>query len=414
MAVLSSMASYRGLPHMGGYCASKAGVNSLLDALRVELRPLGIAVTTICPAWVRTPLTSPLGLPDKDMMTVEDAVRAHPARLARPQAVPGLPSPDGLASAAAAAHAATDQRLADPTMGPQDEQSESVMESLFQYIAPPTPCGYLPQQKWSLEYEYVGSMTPAEYLGRLLDNWRRFGNMLFRPVCESCHACRSLRVVVPSFRPDRSQKRCRQTNESDVELRIGKPSVNRTKLALYDRYHAFQADHKGWPHHAPRDASSYGESFVHHPFPVEEWCYYLNGQLLGVGYVDVLPESPAPAPAGGLSAIYFFYDPRCRERSLGTWNVLCLIEEAARRRLPYVYLGYYVEGCGSMSYKTRFVPNQLRGAGWRLARFPRLSRRAGSSRVPERDATPCFLLGALTQPRSPKCLYSSPMIHKLP
>jgi NAD(P)-dependent dehydrogenase (short-subunit alcohol dehydrogenase family) len=75
LAVLSSMASYRGLPHMAGYCASKAGVNSLLDALRVELRPLGIAVTTICPGWIRTPLTSPLQLPDTDMMEVEEAVR---------------------------------------------------------------------------------------------------------------------------------------------------------------------------------------------------------------------------------------------------------------------------------------------------------------------------------------------------
>jgi NAD(P)-dependent dehydrogenase (short-subunit alcohol dehydrogenase family) len=75
IAALSSMASYRGLPRMGGYCASKAGLNSLLDALRVELQPKGIAVTTICPAWVRTPLTIPLGLPDKELMDVEEAVR---------------------------------------------------------------------------------------------------------------------------------------------------------------------------------------------------------------------------------------------------------------------------------------------------------------------------------------------------
>ncbi len=243
------------------------------------------------------------------------------------------------------------------------------MESLFHYVAPPTRCGYLPQQKWSLEYEYVESMSPSEYLGRLLDNWRRFGNMLFRPVCESCRACRSLRVLVPSFRPDRSQKRCRNANDGIIELRIGKPNVNRAKLALYDRYHAFQENYKGWPHHATHDSSSYAESFVHHPFPVEEWCYYLNDQLIGVGYVDVLHELPDGRyeDAAGLSAIYFFYDPRQRERSLGTWNVLCLIGEAARRQLPYVYLGYYVEGCGSMSYKTRFVPNQLRDADgvWR-------------------------------------------------
>ena len=231
------------------------------------------------------------------------------------------------------------------------------MESLFRYVSAPGPCGYLPDQRWSLEYDIVAQMTQAEYLERLLNNWRRFGNMVFRPVCEACRACRSLRVVVPKFRPDRSQRRCQKINEGVIELRIGEPSVNRTKLALYDRYHAFQADNKGWPEHAPRDASTYADSFVQHPFPVEEWCYYLKGQLVGVGYVDVLPGSPE----GGLSAIYFYYDPRQRDRSLGTWNVLCLIEEAARRRLPYLYLGYYVEGCGSMSYKPRFVPNQLRG-----------------------------------------------------
>lgn len=244
------------------------------------------------------------------------------------------------------------------------------MESLFHYRAAPSMCGYLPDQRWSLEYEWIASMTPAEYLGRILDNWRRFGAMMFRPACDSCRACRSLRVIVDRFQPDRSQHRCRKANETaEVELRIGKPSVTRAKLALYDRYHAFQADHKGWPYHEPRDASSYADSFVHHPFAVEEWCYYLHGKLIGVGYVDVLPGPPegSDEAAGGLSAIYFFYDPDQRQLSLGTWNVLRVIEEAARRKLPYVYLGYYIEGCGSMAYKMRFVPNQLRGAdgSWR-------------------------------------------------
>jgi short-subunit dehydrogenase len=81
LAALSSMASYRGLPHMGGYCASKAGVNSVFDALRVELRPKGITVTTICPAWIRTPLTADLDVPAKDMMEVEEAVRRIVAAL---------------------------------------------------------------------------------------------------------------------------------------------------------------------------------------------------------------------------------------------------------------------------------------------------------------------------------------------
>jgi arginine-tRNA-protein transferase len=236
------------------------------------------------------------------------------------------------------------------------------MESLFHYVATPSPCGYLPDQLWSLEYEYVSEMTPAEYLQRMLEGWRRFGTMLFRPACRTCRACRPLRVLAQHFRPDRSQRRARKANEGIVELRIGRPSVTRAKLALYDRYHTYQTQARGWPQHPAKDAVSYADSFVHHPFPVEEWCYYLAGRLVGIGYVDHLPVGPE----GGLSAIYFVYDPDQRQRSLGTWNVLCLLAEAARRGLAYVYLGYYVEGCPSMAYKPNFVPNQICEDGvWR-------------------------------------------------
>jgi arginine-tRNA-protein transferase len=259
------------------------------------------------------------------------------------------------------------------------------MESLFRYVAAPSRCGYLPEKDWSLEYEYVGALTPAEYLQRMLDGWRRFGMMLFRPACDGCRECRALRVAAAHFRPDRSQRRARAANRGAVEMRIGRPGVSRDKLALYDRYHDCQADARGWPQHPARDAASYAESFVHQPFAVEEWCYYLGGRLVGVGYVDHLPTAPAAAAidarddaglapadgllAGGLSAIYFFYDPDERGRSLGTYNVLCLIEEAVRRGLPYVYLGYFVEGCRSMAYKARFAPNEVRGANGRWQTF---------------------------------------------
>jgi arginine-tRNA-protein transferase len=228
------------------------------------------------------------------------------------------------------------------------------MESLFHYVATPSPCGYLPDRLWSLEYEHVLALTPAEYMDRMLHGWRRFGHTLFRPRCQSCSACQSLRVVVDRFRPDRGQRRVRKANEGRVQVRIGRPSVTRAKLALYDRYHAFQADAKGWPSHPAKDEESYASSFVDNPFPTQEWCYYLGTKLIGVGYVDDLP--------GGLSAIYFFYDPDERQRSPGTWNVLSVIDHAADREIAHVYLGYYVAGCQSMLYKSRYVPNQVLGA----------------------------------------------------
>ena len=227
------------------------------------------------------------------------------------------------------------------------------MESLYHFIAPPSACGYLPDQTWRLEYEIVGALSPAEYMQRMLQGWRRFGDALFRPRCPSCRSCRSLRVLVDRFRPDRSQRRARKTNEGNVRLEIGSPSVTRAKLTLYDRYHAYQTAARGWPEHPAKDAAGYANSFVDNPFPTLEWCYYLGERLVGVGYVDDLP--------GGMSAIYFFYDPDERQRSLGTWNVLNLIEHARQRRIPYVYLGYYVAGCPSMIYKSRFGPNQVLG-----------------------------------------------------
>jgi leucyl-tRNA---protein transferase len=92
---------------------------------------------------------------------------------------------------------------------------------------------------------------------------------------------------------------------------------------------------------------------VDNPFPTEEWCYYIGERLVGVGYVDVLPE--------GLSAIYFYYDPAERQRSLGTYNVLAILEAARQRQLPHVYLGYYVAGYRSLEYKARFRPNEVLG-----------------------------------------------------
>lgn len=228
------------------------------------------------------------------------------------------------------------------------------MESVVQYTAPASPCGYLPDQTWRLEYEIVAAISPAEYQERLLQGWRRFGAALFRPRCPACTACRSLRVDVARFRPDRSMRRVRKANEGTVRRVIRKPRATPAQLDLYDRYHAFQTESQGWPEHPADDREAYLNSFVYNPLPTEEWCYYLGSRLVGVGYVDVV--------TAGLSAIYFFYDPDQRLRSLGTWNILSLIDRAGEIGLPHLYLGYYVRGCRSMLYKARFVPHELLGS----------------------------------------------------
>jgi arginyl-tRNA--protein-N-Asp/Glu arginylyltransferase len=225
------------------------------------------------------------------------------------------------------------------------------MHTLFTFTSPPGPCGYLPDRDWRLRYDIVRDLTPAEYGERMRQGWRRFGHALFRPECDGCRSCLPLRVDVAKFAPGRTMKRVAKQNEGQITLHIGKPSVTDEKLDLYDKFHAFQVDFKGWPERGPETSDAYADSFVDNPFAVEEWCYFVGEKLIGVGYVDVVPQ--------GLSLIYFYYDPDERDRSPGTWNVLCGLAEAARRRLPHVYLGYFVSGCRSLEYKARFTPNEV-------------------------------------------------------
>jgi leucyl-tRNA---protein transferase len=219
------------------------------------------------------------------------------------------------------------------------------------FYAQPARCEYLPDRFARLEFIQADDMTREEYLGWLRNGWRRFGNFVFRPACHPCRMCQSLRVPVASFQPRRTQRRIWKSNSGVVSLAIGEPTPSVVKRRLYHAFHQHQHVFRGWP--AP-DGDAL-DSFADNPFPTEEWCYFIGDTLVGVGYVDAL--------ADGLSAIYFFHDPDERRRSLGTFNVLSIIDEARRRQLPWVYLGYYVKGCQSVEYKGRFMPNEVLAPG---------------------------------------------------
>ena len=229
------------------------------------------------------------------------------------------------------------------------------MEARLRFIAPPTRCEYLPDEVARLEYLQVERMAAGEYREWLRSGWRRFGHVLFRPACPSCRQCQSLRVPVASFEPHRTQRRIAKANAGVVTIAIGEPTTSPDTRALYEKFHWYQQGAKGWPSPDPDGV----DVFVANPFATEEWRYSIDGRLVAVGYVDVLSD--------GLSAIYFFYDPDERRRSLGTFNVLSIIESARRRGLQWAYLGYYVRGCRSLEYKALFRPNEVLSAdgSWR-------------------------------------------------
>jgi leucyl-tRNA---protein transferase len=231
------------------------------------------------------------------------------------------------------------------------------VEARLRFFAPTARCEYLPDETARLEYLHVEEMTAGEYREWLCRGWRRFGHFLFRPACPSCRKCQSIRVPVASFQPHRTQRRVWKANAGTVTIAIGEPSSSPQIRALYQKFHRYQHDAKGWP---PPEVDG-ADAFLTNPFPTEEWRYHVDDRLVAAGYVDVVPD--------GLSAIYYFYDPDERRRSLGTFNVLSIIDEARRRGLPWVYLGYYVKGCRSVEYKGRFMPNEVLGPDGAWAPF---------------------------------------------
>lgn len=217
----------------------------------------------------------------------------------------------------------------------------------------PFGCPYLPGREARNVVFGIEPCPPGLYHSLMDLNFRRMGRVFYRPACPSCQECRTLRVSAADFRLSRAQQRCLARN-ADLEFRIGPPEKDAERLALYRRY--LEARHDG---QMDGSASEFETFLGRSPLATIELAFRHRGQLVAVGVADVEPLA--------LSAVYCYFDPDLGPRSLGVLNILRLIEEARRRGRPYVYLGYYVGECASMSYKASYRPCQVLEAdlGWR-------------------------------------------------
>ncbi len=211
-------------------------------------------------------------------------------------------------------------------------------------------CSYLPDERSTMRYKAIDRCSAETYERLLKRGWRRFGNLFFRPACSACSECRGLRVEVEAFRPNRSMRRIWRKNR-DLRVVAQAPSVSRQHLELYRRYHTDMSLRRGWPE-KEAELFDYYLSFVHgHQDYGYEILYLLDERLVCVALFDVLPRAA--------SAVYAFYEPELRSRSLGVYSILRQIELARANGLPHLYLGYRVSGNPSMSYKANYRPHQI-------------------------------------------------------
>ena len=232
------------------------------------------------------------------------------------------------------------------------------------YLTAPSACPYLPgQQERKIFTHLVGKRAAA--LNDLLTQtgFRRSQTIAYRPACESCRACVSVRVLVDDFRPSASQRRPMRAN-ADLLGAFVAPKPTNEHYSLFRSY--LDARH---PEGGMADMSSLDFAMMVEDTPYRHRAHRISpaerdaatadasGPLLAVCLTDRL--------ADGLSLVYSFYDPDVARRSLGSFVILDHIEKARRLGLPHVYLGYWVEGSKKMGYKASYLPQERLGLhGW--------------------------------------------------
>jgi leucyl-tRNA---protein transferase len=235
------------------------------------------------------------------------------------------------------------------------------------YLTAPSPCPYLPGQEERKVFTHLVGERAAE-LNDLLTHggFRRSQSIAYRPACESCRACVSVRVVADAFRPTRSMRRISERNRDLVgEMRVAVPTSE--QYAVFRSYLDSRHRDGGMADMSVLDYSLMCEDSHVETRMVEYRRRGPDSAINGRGTGELLAVALTDVLGDGLSMVYSFFDSEHAHRSLGTYMILDHISRAKRMGLPYVYLGYWVQGSRKMDYKGRFLPQQrLTPDGWKL------------------------------------------------
>ncbi|MFH0784826.1 MAG: arginyltransferase [Pseudomonadota bacterium] len=175
--------------------------------------------------------------------------------------------------------------------------------------------------------------------------YRRNGNCLYTMACQNCSACIPIRLHPAEFAANRNQKRALKKN-CDVQKALVplKPTEEDYELCekfLQERY----------PRENNTAVGYYRDFFLNTIVNSAQLQYRVDGRLIGTAIIDI--------GYNWLNAVYFYFDPEESSRSLGTYNILCLIDLCREWEIEFLYLGYFIGSVPAMSYKANFHPHYL-------------------------------------------------------
>ncbi len=232
------------------------------------------------------------------------------------------------------------------------------------FLTPGGPCPYLPDRVERKVFARLnGPLSQPLSEALTHSGFRRSQSIAYRPACEGCNACVSVRIIADEFAASRNQRRILKRN-ADLVRRQAPAEATREQFALLRTYLDSRHSGGGMSDMGLFDYVAMVEETPVNTHIVEYRRADANGKpgaLMACALTDVLKD--------GLSMVYSFFHPGEDARSLGTYMILDHIDAARLRRLPNVYLGYWVEGSDKMAYKARFAPMEALGpSGWERMR----------------------------------------------
>jgi arginine-tRNA-protein transferase len=238
--------------------------------------------------------------------------------------------------------------------------TDQTPENTQLFLTAAMPCPYLAGRQERKLFTHLTGRRATALHHLLSDNgFRRSQNLIYRPACDGCSACQSVRILAREFELSSRYRRVLRANQ-DIDVEVCAPRATAEQYGLFKRY--LETRHAG--------GGMTQMSFVDYEYMVEDTPvqtvlveYRQNSvperPLLALALTDVMPD--------GLSMVYSFFDPLQSRRGLGNLLILDHIRQVQMAGLNYVYLGYWVKDSPKMAYKGQFRPLEVqRGPlGWR-------------------------------------------------